>query len=66
MSDPMSDPMKFDVYIFPDGRVVTEVEDRGRHLCTEIYKVTSAVGTQRSDEHIGPEGDTVHEISGEG
>ena len=58
--------MKFEVLIFPDGKVITEVVDRGEHLCSQIYKVTNAVGRQISDESIGPEGDTVHEIIGGG
>jgi hypothetical protein len=58
--------MKFKAVIDKNGKIVTEVLDRGEHLCSSIYKVTNAVGRQESDEHIGPEGDTVHEISGEG
>jgi hypothetical protein len=57
--------MKFKAMIQTDGKVVTEVLDRGSHLCTEVYKVTNAVGKQLSDEEIGPECDTVTEISGE-
>jgi hypothetical protein len=62
----MGESMKFDVFIFPDGKIVTEVLDRGQHLCSSIYKVTNAVGRQISDENIGPECDTQHEVSGEG
>lgn len=54
--------MKFTVDIMKDGTVVTEVIDRGTHLCSEVYKVTNAVGQQLSDEEIGPECDTVEEI----
>lgn len=60
----MSEPMKMEVFIYPDGKVVTQVMDRGSHLCSEVYKVTNAIGKQLSDEEIGPEGDTVHEIQG--
>jgi protein-arginine kinase len=58
----MSDPMKFKAVIKQDGTVVTEVLDRGQHLCGEVYKVTNAIGKQLSDEEIGPECDTVNEI----
>ncbi len=58
--------MKFKAVIDKNGKIVTEVLDRGEHLCSSIYKVTNAVGRQESDEQSGPEGDTVHEISGEG
>jgi hypothetical protein len=54
--------MAFDVFIKQDGTVVTEVVDRGEHLCSNIYKVTNSVGTQLSDENIGPECDKVEEI----
>lgn len=56
--------MKMEVYFYPDGKVVTQVVDRGNHLCSEVYKVTNAVGRQISDEEIGPECDTVHETQG--
>lgn len=56
--------MKFKVVIKKDGTVVTEVLDRGNHLCSEVYKVTNAVGRQLSDEEIGPECDSVHEVQG--
>jgi|WetSurSiteA1Bulk_404760.scaffolds.fasta_scaffold371688_2 hypothetical protein len=55
--------LKFRAIIKKDGKVVTEVLDRGKHLCTEVYKVTNSVGRQLSDEETGPEGDTVHEVS---
>lgn len=54
--------MKFKVVIKKDGQVVTEVLDRGEHLCSNIYKVTNSVGRQLSDEQIGPECDKVEEI----
>ena len=57
----MSEAMKYEVFILPDGKVVTQVVDRGSHLCSSIYKVTNAIGRQLSDEEIGPECDTVHE-----
>jgi hypothetical protein len=57
--------MKFTATIKQDGTVVTEVLDRGNHLCSEIYRVTEAVGKQLSDENIGPEcGNTVSEVVG--
>lgn len=56
--------MKFKVTINKDGTVVTEVLDRGEHLCSEVYKVTNAVGKQLSDEEIGPECDKVNEVQG--
>ena len=55
--------MKFKAIIEKDGKVVTEVLDRGEHLCSNIYKVTNAVGRQESDEEIGPECDSVHETT---
>jgi hypothetical protein len=56
--------MKMEVFIYPDGKVVTQVMDRGSHLCSEVYRVTNAVGKQLSDEEIGPECDSVHEVQG--
>lgn len=56
--------MEFTVIIKKDGQVVTEVTNRGSHLCSEVYKVTNAVGRQLSDEEIGPECDKVEEIQG--
>jgi hypothetical protein len=55
-------PMKFKAVIRKDGKIVTEVLDRGEHLCSQVYKVTNAVGKQLSDEEIGPECDEVHEV----
>jgi len=60
----MSEPMKMEVFIYEDGTVVTQVMDRGSHLCSEVYRVTNAVGKQLSDEEIGPECDSVHEVQG--
>ena len=60
----MSEPMKMEVFIYEDGQIVTQVLDRGSHLCSEVYRVTNAVGKQLSDEEIGPECDTVHEVQG--
>jgi hypothetical protein len=54
--------MQFKVVIRKDGKIVTEVTDRGQHLCSEVYKVTNAVGRQLSDETIGPECDKVDEV----
>lgn len=55
-------PMKGKTTIKLDGTIVTEVLDRGSHLCSSVYKVTNAVGKQLSDEEIGPECDTQHEV----
>ncbi len=41
-----------------DGTLLTEVISRSDHLCSEIYKVTNAIGRQVSDEEIGPECDS--------
>ena len=60
----MAESMKFKAIIKKDGTIVTEVLDRGSHLCSEIYKVTNALGKQRSDEEIGPDGSTQHETVG--
>ncbi len=56
--------MRTKVVIDRNGKIVTEVLDRGNHLCSEVYKVTSAVGRQESDETIGPECDTQSETQG--
>lgn len=53
--------MKFKVVIAKDGKMMTEVLERGEHLCSKIYQVTNAVGRQVSDETIGPECDEQHE-----
>ncbi len=47
----------------PAGLVVTEVMDRQQHLCSTVYTVTRALGTQLSDEDTGPECDTVQETT---
>jgi hypothetical protein len=54
--------MDFTAIINKDGTIITEVVDRGEHLCSDVLKITSAVGRQISDVEIGPEGDKVHEI----
>ena len=58
----MADAMQFQIVIKKDGQMVTEVLDRGTHLCSDVYKVTNAVGRQISDEEIGPECNTQHEV----
>lgn len=58
--------MEFTAKILKDGNVVTEVIDRGQHLCSKIYEVTNAVGEQLSDEEIGPECDPNFETNHEG
>lgn len=55
--------MRVKATIKQDGRVITEVLDRGTHLCSEVYKVTNSVGRQLSDEETGPDGDRVEEIN---
>ena len=62
----MAEPMKFDVFILPDGEVIYEVTERGSQQCSTILKVAQTIGTVTSDEVTGPEGDKVHEVSGEG
>lgn len=57
--------MEFKAIIKQDGTVVTEVLDRGSHLCSEVYRVTNAVGKQLSDEETGPDCEPVIETSGE-
>ncbi len=59
----MAEAMKSKMTIKKDGTVVTEVISRGSHLCSEIYKVTNAIGRQVSDEETGPECDSVHETN---
>ncbi len=56
--------MRFKAVIDQEGKVVTEVLDRGNHLCSEVYKVTNAIGRQVSDDEIGPECDTQTETNG--
>lgn len=55
--------MKFEVIIKEDGTMVTEVLDRQDAICSNIKKVTNAVGRELSDEHIGPECDKVEEVA---
>jgi hypothetical protein len=55
--------MKFKASIKTDGKVVTEVLARENHLCSEIYKVTNAIGKQLSDDEIGPECDPQTEVN---
>jgi hypothetical protein len=55
--------LKFKAVIKKDGTVVTEVVERGEHLCTEVYKVTNSVGKQLSDEETGPDCDRVNETN---
>ncbi len=54
--------MVFEVRVKQDGTVVTEVIDRGDQICSNIKRITNAVGAELSDEHIGPECDDVKEI----
>jgi hypothetical protein len=57
--------MEFKATIKTDGKVITEVLDRGQHLCSEVYRVTNAVGKQESDEETGPDCEPVIETAGE-
>jgi hypothetical protein len=55
--------IKFQAVIRKDGKVITEVLNRTEgSLCSQVYKVTNRLGKQVSDEHIGPEFDTVNNI----
>lgn len=55
--------MEFKFIIKPDGKVETEVINRGEEHCSEIHRVTNAIaGRTLSDEQIGPECDTVEEV----
>lgn len=58
--------MKFDMVILPNGNVVTEVIDRQDSICSNIKRVTNAVGQELSDEHLGDDCDKVEEIQGGG
>lgn len=52
--------------VYPNGNVVTEVTDRREHLCSEVYRLTSRVGTVVSDEELPDcSTPTQHEVSGE-
>jgi len=44
--------MRVKARILQDGTVVTEVLDRGEHLCDAIYQITNKMGTQVSDEEL--------------
>lgn len=54
--------MEFTARIKKNGQVITEVINREDSVCSNIKKVTNAVGRELSDEHIGPECDKVNEI----
>jgi len=58
---PMTGIAKF----YPDGRVVTEVTNRGRHLCSESYRVSERVGEVLSDEELPDCTPTQHEVVGD-
>jgi hypothetical protein len=55
--------MRVKVTFTPKGEVITEVQERGEHQCSEVLKVTNAVGHQMNDEQTGPECDRVEEIN---
>lgn len=54
--------MRIKVTFTPKGEVITEVQERSGAVCSEVLKVTNAVGHQINDEQIGPECDRVEEI----
>ena len=58
--------MKFTMTIQKDGNVVTEVLDRQDSGCRNIKRVTNAIGTEQSDEHLGDDCDRVEEVQGGG
>lgn len=47
--------MRFEMIINTDGNVVTEVLDRQDSVCSNIKRVTNAIGREESDEHL-PDG----------
>lgn len=55
--------LEFKAIIKLDGTVVTEVINRNEHLCTDVYRITNAIGKQLSDEDTGPECDTNSETT---
>lgn len=55
--------MEYEVIIERDGKIITEVIDRGEQQCSVIKQLTSALGREISDEEIGPECDKVEEIT---
>lgn len=53
---------RYSYTIKADGTIVTEVLDRGGHVCSSVRAITNSLGKQLSDEETGPEcPDTVHE-----
>lgn len=56
--------MTLDITIDKTGKIITEVIDRGSHLCSNAYKLTNSLGRQLSDEETGPEcPSTVHQTT---
>jgi hypothetical protein len=55
--------MEYEAIIEKDGRIITEVIDRGTHQCNTIKQLTNELGREVSDEQIGPECDRVEEIT---
>lgn len=55
--------MEYEAIIEKDGRIITEVIDRGAQQCASIKQLTNALGREISDEQIGPECDKVEEIN---
>ncbi len=58
--------MKFTMVIQKDGNVVTEVLDRQDQICGNVKRLTNAIGTEQSDEHLGDDCDRVEEVQGGG
>lgn len=54
--------MEFTATIKKNGILVTEVTNREDTICSNIKRITNSVGTEISDEHIGPECDKVSEV----
>jgi len=54
--------MRVKVTFTPTGKVITEVQERSGQNCSEVLKITTAVGHQINDEQTGPECDRVEEI----
>jgi hypothetical protein len=56
--------MEFKMIIWPDGKIDTEVINRGAEHCHEIHTFTNALpGRELSDEQIGPDCDRVEEVN---
>lgn len=58
--------MRLKMLIQKDGNVVTEVLDRQDQICSNVKRLTNAIGTEQSDEHLGDDCDRVEEVQGGG